>query len=354
MASQAVPRTLFVGVGNTGIAWYRCALPAMYLGHDWLGAVGEPPNMQFVTGLTEQVKGSDDLFEYEVVVLQQPASEAWLRTIEQLKARGITVLYEIDDYVHGVRHQEDNVNRKAFGLERLEWYERCMAASDGLIVSTPWLRERYRRFNQRVWVCRNGLDLGRYNLTRPRRPGVAIGWAGASGHRVAATPWLHEVAAVMAERPETRFVSVGEPFAQPFVERFGPERGLVIGYAPLDTYPAAMTMFDVALAPAGKTHFYRGKSDLRWLEAGALGIPVIGDPVVYPDIEHGVTGFHAATPAEARRILLEVVDDVALRERVGVAARAHVREHRDMRVMCAQWAGVLSEVAGAATLAHAA
>jgi glycosyltransferase involved in cell wall biosynthesis len=176
---------------------------------------------------------------------------------------------------------------------------------------------------------------------------VAIGWAGASGHADAAKPWLAEVANVMEERPQTRFVSVGERWADALVGRFGPTRSLAVGFAPLDTYPAAMTMFDIALAPAGKSHFFRGKSDLRWLEAGALGIAVIADPTVYPGIEHGVTGFHAANTMEFRRILTELVDDEDLREGVGAAARAHVREHRDMRVMAQQWAEVLREVSGA-------
>jgi glycosyltransferase involved in cell wall biosynthesis len=158
----------------------------------------------------------------------------------------------------------------------------------------------------------------------------------------------------MDMRPETRFVSVGEPFARGFIKRFGPARGLVIGSAPLDTYPAAMTMFDIALAPAGKSTFYRGKSDLRWLESSALGIPVIADPLVYPDVEHGVTGFHASNTMDFRKTLLEVVDDPDLRERVGAQARAHVREHRDMRVMCLQWADVLREVAGVPAVAAAA
>jgi hypothetical protein len=64
-----------------------------------------------------------------------------------------------------------------------------------------------------------------------------------------------------------------------------------------------MTMIDVALAPAGKTGFHRAKSDLRWLEAGALGIPVIASPELYHDIEHGVTGSHARNAPEAKAIL---------------------------------------------------
>jgi len=341
-----LPKTLFLANGSTPVAWYRCALPAMYLDLDWVGLAGAPPELLFVTGMTERPLSRADMAGYDVVVLQQPDSEAWLREIRALQAAGTVVLFEIDDYVHSVRKKADHVNAKKFGQKRLHGYEMCMRACDGIIVSTPWLASKYRAFNPRVWVCRNGLDLGRYNLTRPRRPGVAIGWSGGMGHTNAAEPWLKDVANVMAQRPETRFVSVGQPFAEALMPQFGPERCMSVGFAPLDTYPATMTMFDIALAPAGKSNFYRGKSDLRWLEASALGIPLIADPDVYPDIEHGVTGFHASTPAEMRELLLELVDDPELRERVGAQAQAHIREHRDMRAMAGQWAQALQEAGG--------
>ena len=35
---MTLPRTLFVARGSSGIAWYRCALPASALGADWASA----------------------------------------------------------------------------------------------------------------------------------------------------------------------------------------------------------------------------------------------------------------------------------------------------------------------------
>jgi hypothetical protein len=153
-----------------------------------------------------------------------------------------------------------------------------------------------------------------------------------------------ELGAVMREHEATRFISVGQPFAQWLEPEFGATRCVSIPFAAFDTYPASMTLFDVALAPAGNGSFFRGKSDLRWLEAAALGIPLIADPDVYPEIEHGVTGFHAASPAEMRSILRELVVDRDLRERVGAAAKAHVTEHRTAQVTAQDWAAVLTEV----------
>ena len=60
--------------------------------------------------------------------------------------------------------------------------------------------------------------------------------------------------------------------------------------------PAAMSLFDIGFDPMGKAPWRRARSPLRWLEAAAWGIPFVGDPRIYPAIEHGVTGFHARTP----------------------------------------------------------
>lgn len=339
--SARAPRTIFVGVGSSGITWYRCALPAMALNVEWVGVMGQPPHLQTVTGLTHQPFTYERLFDYDVVVLQQPHGLDWLRAIRELQAAGVRVLFEIDDYVQAVRKTADHGFNKSFTRGVVEGYERNMAVADGLICSTEWLGARYRAFNRRVWVCRNGIDVNRYALARPEREVVNIGWAGATGHHSAMRPWLTSVAAVMQDYPETNVVAIGESTIGPLTAVVGPERAWSIPFLPLDTYPAAMTHFDIALAPAGKGNFYRGKSDLRWLEASALGIPTVADPGVYPEIEHGVTGFHAETPAEVREHLRALVSDPALRTAIGNAARAYVTEHRSVRAMAGQWADVL-------------
>ena len=337
-----VPRTLFVGRGNGPVVWYRCALPAMVLGQDWIGVAGEPGGLRVATG---GVAGLPDMDAYDVLVLQQPSGSQWLKAIRGWQAKGITVLYEVDDWLRAIRKLRDHDFKDHYGKDEVEAYELCMRACDGVICSTAWLADRYRAVNPNTVVCRNGIDLKRYALTRPQRDHVGIGWAGATGHREGMRPWVEGVATVMRDFEATRFWSVGQTFAQWLVPEFG-RRATSIPFSGFDTYPAAMTHFDVALAPAGKGNFFRGKSDLRWLEASALGVPLIADAGVYPEIEHGVTGFHAETPAEMAEVLRELVADRALRERVGAAARAHVTEHRSAQAAAVAWAEVLRDVAG--------
>ena len=350
---MSMPKTLFLSRGSNAVAWYRCALPALALGCDWACYdKADPPETKLVWGRTERPLTFEDIASYDVVVVQQPRGAAWLKAIREWQARGIVVLFEIDDWMRGIRRMDDHAFAKSFDRKVVEEMELCMRAADGVICSTPWLAERYQSLNSTTYVCRNGLDVKRYALTRPEREHPVIGWAGATGHRNGMLPWLEQVAAVLRRRPDTNFVSIGgQKFGELLGTEFGPERYLDVPWAPFDVYPAAMTLMDIALAPAGKNNFFRGKSDLRWLEASALGIPLVADPDVYPEIEHGVTGFHATTPGEVRELLIELVDDRDLRERVGGAAKAHVLELRNASVAAQQWAQVLETVAPGALAA---
>jgi hypothetical protein len=341
------PDVLFIGNSANAVGWYRCYLPAMFMGADWIGVRGHPPDLRLVTGMVRgRAMVMPDLTAYRVIVVQQPASADWRRTIRKLRDRGITVLFEIDDYVHGIPKLKRHDWREHFTKEYLRELERTMRVCDGLIVSTEYLARRYRRFNENVWVCENGLDTARYELTRPPRETVNIGWAGGTGHEHdVAKEWFIATGRVMADHEATCFVSVGLSFGRGFEEAFGQQRALSIPFAPLEVYPGAMTMFDIALAPAGKGLFFKGKSDLRWLEAGALGIPIIADPDVYPHVEHGVTGFHAHNAYEVEDLLRALVEDPKLRLEVGANAKEYVHTRRDMTVAVRAWVEALNAAA---------
>lgn len=335
---------LMVGLGASAPCYYRVLLPAETLGIDYVGLLGEPPNTQLRTGLVRGGTDMPDLTDYKIVVLQQPRGIGWAKAIRALRAGGTTVVYEIDDDLHAIQRMPDHHFAKSFSNRDLIEYERCMKCCDAMIVSTPVLADAYRRFARRMFVCENGIDLKRYDLTRPLRMSVNVGWAGATGHTKVVEPWLNVVGDLMLTRPHVNFVSIGQPFAKALEPHFGAARAIATPFAAIEQYPAAMTMIDVAIAPAGDGGFFRAKSDLRWLEAGALGIPIVANPDVYPQIEHGVTGFHARTPGEAGQLIGELIDNEGLRITMGENARAYVRANRNIGVMAEGWKRVFAEL----------
>lgn len=333
-------RVLFLGKGASAVCYYRVMLPAMAMGADWAGIHGNPPKIGVASSLIKGDTRKPELLSghYDFVVLQQMVGPAWLDLIEKMQAQGIKVLFEIDDYLHAIPRMEDHAFRENFTPEVLQQIEESMAACDGMIVSTPYLKRKYGRYAKRTFVCPNGIDLARYDLESPEREDhINVGWAGATGHFNAVRPWFQQVHFVMQHHENVNFVSIGERYADAFREVHGKERALSVPFAAIEQYPSAMTLLDIALAPAGQNRFFRGKSDLRWIEAGALGIPVIADAALYSDIKQGETGFKASNAEQMLEFLYALINSPDLRKEIGANAKAYVTEHRTIQTLKRNW-----------------
>src|SRR4051794_10873538 len=123
---MSLPRTLFIGRGRGAVVWYRCALPAMALGCEWVGATGAPPQGAFVTGGVPSSFTWDDVTGYDVVVLQQASGTDWLHTVRRWQQAGVTVLYEVDDWLRGVRLQSGHAMKEHFDRKAVEGFELVM------------------------------------------------------------------------------------------------------------------------------------------------------------------------------------------------------------------------------------
>jgi glycosyltransferase involved in cell wall biosynthesis len=342
---RALPKTIFVGYGPEMISYYRCFLPAVALGADYTAWVADMDVSDFklVTGFGTRPPTVEELFDYEVVVIQQARGVRWLKVIRELQDAGVTVLYEIDDYVKSARKIKSHEMSDTITAEFVRQMELAMHVADGIICSTDYLARRYRSLNPRTWTCQNGIDLPRYDHPGVEREGVTIGWAGGVGHKLSLARWEPAIRAVMRARPDVRFMSAGHLAALDYIAEFGPERAIAVPPAKIEVYPATFSLFDVAIAPSAGNNLFRGKSDLRWLEASAAGIPLVADPEVYSEIEDGVTGVHAQTAEEAEAALLALVDDREARKRIGAQAKAHITEHRRAQVTAEAWRSVLLE-----------
>lgn len=335
----------FVGNGVSAQCYYRVTLPAMELGCDWCGVYGEPPKLHWATGMTGKESKMPELGSYKIVVLQQVCGKGWEQIVGMLQERGVIVIWETDDYVHGIKHMKgEHDYYEQYDNKVLAEMESMMKKCDAVIASTDWIAGNYSHFNKNTYICQNGLDPGRYRLTIPERPTVNFGWAGGTGHNKVVVPWFQETAKVMRRHDATCFVSIGQNFGTAFQKWFGAKRALSIPWCALEQYPGAMTMFDIALAPGGSGGFWRGKSDLRWLESAALGIPVIANPMIYPEIEHAVTGFTAKSPGEAGSLMEALVQDGSLRKKVGEQAKEFVLENRTITQAAEDWRGCFEDL----------
>jgi glycosyltransferase involved in cell wall biosynthesis len=338
---------LFIGNGRSAVCWYRIAMPAMFLGCDW---VGVDDNFNLGTGIVRGGTQMPNFDDYKVIIWQQPRSPHARQLMDKLQRQGKKVIIDCDDYLEGVRKAKDHDfrNEKAFSKKEMDIWQRTLRKADGLILSTDWLAAKYSEFNKNVWICKNGLDMGRYDKDRADHPGVNIGWAGATGHMMAFTPLVDAIERILKEFPYTNFISIGQPFANEFAQRGVEQKRLVaVPWTSIELYPNAMTMFDIALAPARESNWYKAKSQLRYYESAAVGAATVGTSWLYDEILDGITGMKVeeGTSDEWYEKIKILVTDHHLRQKMQRMARHVAREEFDMHNRRRQWMDVLEHVA---------
>ncbi|RBC42500.1 O-antigen biosynthesis protein, partial [Xanthomonas oryzae pv. oryzae] len=212
----------------------------------------------------------------DVVILQRQVGEARLEAMRRMKAlsRAFKV-YELDDYLPNLPLK--NAHREHMPKDILKTVRRGLSMVDRFVVSTPALAEAFAGLHRDIRVAENRLPphwwdqlpaRGERQCGKPR-----IGWAGGASH----TGDLELIADVVRElADEVEWVFMGMyPFAlRQHIHHFQP--GVLI-----DHYPAALAALDLdlALAPVEQNLFNECKSNLRLLEYGACGYPVIASDV---------------------------------------------------------------------------
>lgn len=205
----------------------------------------------------------------DVIVLQGAwITEGILTQIRRYREiTGAKVVLEFDDYLPNIPTR--SVYRKRVSQGWVKQMRRAIEQVDWLVVSTPVLAQEYAEFHGDIRVAQNGLLPEWWGaLEGSRRAGKKprVGWAGGISH----TGDLAEIRSVVRElQGEVEWVFMGMKPDDVACE-FHP--GIAI-----DQYPAKLAALnlDLAVAPLEMNQFNRSKSNLRLLELGACGVPVV-------------------------------------------------------------------------------
>lgn len=311
---------LFLGWGDAdGVTHYRTILPAQTLGCDW-GVVD-------MNGKVTLREGARD--HHDVIVVQTAWHKWQLKLIQNMKQQGSFVLLNVDDWVKGIgRMKTSHGFASTFDSKKLlDIHYRIMRLADGVICSTDWLADRCRMMNPNVAVARNMLDLERYERVEEpvRDSGTVIGWAGGTGHREALRSVMEPLTDVLVENEDVHFAMLGDDMSGMFGKVLR-DRVHHLPWSPLQLYPELMAAFDMVIAPAQENDFYRAKSQLRFYEACAMGLPTVGAPM-YDEIVRHDTGFIAETSDDWYRHLTYLVKNPEVRVNMGKAARLYVQQN---------------------------
>ena len=215
---------------------------------------------------------------------------------------------------------------------------KALKLSDALVVSTEPLAEFAKGMLDEIVVIPNRLRKSTWGKLRSQRgtsPKPRVGWVGASQHR-GDLELLLEVIKQTAAEVDWVFMGMCLPQFRPFVAE-------VHHSVPFDRYPETIAglNLDLAVAPLELNAFNEAKSNLRLLEYGALGWPVICTDI-YPYQTNEAPVCRVANEVAAWvEAIRSRVHDLAAAEREGAQLRAWVDQHYWLEEHHEDWFQVL-------------
>lgn len=260
-----LPKVLAVPINASAIGHYRVTQPMIELQAAGRAEGRIHYNMPSIIEIERQSP--------DVIVLQGRYSEGSINEIPALqtysKARRI---YELDDYVINVPHRNAHIRNMPDKTEMERLVRRAIGMCDRVVVSTEALGNALSDMHQDIRVVPNMLAKHLWGTMRSQRrtsKKPRVGWGGGTSHH-GDLAVIADVVRELANEVDWVFFGMCPDDLRPYMHEFH-------GVIGLDVYPAKLASLnlDLALAPLEFHIFNDCKSNLRLLEYGACGYPVI-------------------------------------------------------------------------------
>jgi O-antigen biosynthesis protein len=295
----------------------------------------------------------------DIVVVQRTAvPPGQLEKLEQwLDDRNRPLIFEIDDLLFDPLRLPDAPEDWE---QHVATVRKLMSRADAVTVSTPALAEAAAEVADTVVVIPNAIDERLWFAPVPHGPTpsfvaddppgtLRLLYVGTRTHAAD----LDLLRPVMAELPERlgRPVRLSVVGGEPRRTDRHWYRSIPVEYSDYPTFVPwirrVASVHDIALAPLLDSPFNRAKSNLKWLEYTAMGLPgIFADLPPYSSVEHGRTGL-LAPPKDVKAWVngIASLEAPEQRDRMVAAARQVVLQSHTLERTAAVWVEVLSGAA---------
>lgn len=259
--------------------------------------------------------------ETDVLFTQRQVDDEQILAVERMKRlTDCKIVMDFDDLLTHV--PDHSYHKKDVWKDMPQRLERLCRSVDRVTVSTAPLAEHMRNYHDNIHVVPNALDPALWSGLRPEKrtsEKPRVGWVGGAGH-AGDLALLRDVVKELADEVEWVFMGLYLQEMRPFLTE-------IHAGVPFDQYPAKMAglRLDLALAPLEINAFNECKSNLRILEYGILGIPVIASDIVPYQAGFPIT-LVKNRPQEWLKAIRDHLADQAELERRGQALRRQVGE----------------------------
>ena len=255
---------------------------------------------------------------YDVVFVQRvffSAPVAWMLRLFSRK-----VIFDFDDAIFTTEAPGEDWMSRLRTWHHARALAKMLRAASGAIVENTYTAGYAERYCPRVSIITGPIDTERYSPGKAveERNGVVLGWIGS----YTSAPYLELIRGPLTElgvrHRHLRLCLIGEG-------------GFDTDAVPMEWRPWSLETeiqdlrgFDIGLMPLTDDPWTRGKGGYKLLQYLSMGIPAVSSPVGINReiVEDGVNGFCAGTHDEWVSCLDRLIQDRALRHRLGKAGRA--------------------------------
>lgn len=281
----------------------------------------------------------------DTVVFQNAISDKEMDLIRMYKnfMPQTQIIFLLDDLLHDLPEKSSQYKPlKAAYRDARSRLRRALSYCDRLIVSTEPLRELCQDMIDDIEIVPNRLEAEKWlsqTSYRNQSDKPRVGWAGAQQHQ-GDLELIAEVVKETAEEVDWIFFGMCPDDIKPYIAE---EHRFV----PIEDYPAKLASLnlDLAIAPLEQHDFNRAKSNLRLLEYGAMGWPVICSDI-YPYQTNDAPVIRVQNEkTEWVSAIRQILADPDALEKSGHELRQWVREHYILEDHLNEWLEALKPLA---------
>lgn len=271
---DSLPRMLGFGVGSYGSWQYRVVQPLLELDRSNSAQCANAP---FPTRNQIVLPTAVDIehMQPDTLLMHNTLHEHHIETLERYKKyNDVFVVFGQDDLMFALPPK--NPYSKTVYKDMKKRIRRCAELADCLVVTTEPLAQALSEMSADVRVVPNYLSgslWGSQQSKRQQGSKPRVGWAGAQQHG-GDLELIAEVVAATANEVDWIFFGMCPDVLRPYVAEY--HRAISF-----ENYPEKLASLnlDLAIAPLERNRFNEAKSNLRVLEYGVLGWPVIASDI---------------------------------------------------------------------------
>jgi len=288
----------------------------------------------------------DYLADFDAVVFSRIGlNENNSRLIAILQKNNTPCIFEIDDYLFDQKTSNYidaigylNQTEQQLYLNLIKSYQDMLLTCTYFLTTTDFLAQRGNEMGKKSYIIRNSLNDRQIATAETiikeahnKETGVVtLGYfSGSHTHSADFETIVPTLKQVMEKYKDVILHLGGCIFIPLSLQKFK-NRIKILPFVHWEKLPYNIARVDINLVPLEYNNpFCDGKSEIKYLEAGILGIPTIATATDTHRhiIKQGTNGFVAHNEAEWGKYLMLLIENSGLRKKIGLNARQHILEN---------------------------